>query len=656
MRRSFRRLSLLSSLSLVVACGDPFCGNGRIDEGEVCDDANQTAGDNCDPNCTIPACGNGFQDPSIEECDDGNTTNADGCTNLCIAEFCGDSVVNNNLDLQNPTEECDDGNADNTDSCAQCQSAVCGDGFVRVGAEACDDANTVSGDGCRADCQKIELCGDGALDDGEECDDANQDDTDQCVNLGGQCRIAACGDGFLLDIDGDGVIDPGDERCDDANTNSGDGCDADCAPSCGNGVLEAQLGEVCDDNNLIDSDDCTNVCQPARCGDGSLHLILEECDDGNLLNTDGCKDSCELPACGDNVVTAGEFCGFFPFGGVPGGSSPSAALFGDFNNDAISDIAVAYAGSDSLETFTGFGNGQFSGTQPSPVGDNPKALAAGDLNQDGNIDLVTANGSSSSVSVLFGNGDETFDPQQALTVGAFPEYLALGDLDNNGTLDIVTLSAGLKEVTTILGNGDGTFAPHQTFVVGPADGAFVGSIALADVDQDALPDLAIAGLIGNTVSILPGNGDGSFGAPQSFNTGNGPDSVVVASLNEDNLPDLVVSNTGSDTITVFLGNGAGTFLALQPQSVEDAPRQLVTGDFNLDTKIDLVVVGGPGVASPQVLLGDGDGTFSVAQNVTGSFVDDVNFIAAGEANSDGKPDLIFINSFANSVFTMRALF
>jgi cysteine-rich repeat protein len=119
--------------------------------------------------------------------------------------------------------------------------AACGDGITKAPDEACDDGNTTAGDGCRADCKGLEVCGDGLLDE-------------------------ASG-----------------EACDDGNTQGGDG-----------GEFDA--GEGCDDGNQDNTDFCTNVCLVAVCGDGFVQPGQgEECDDGNNTDGDGCESVCILP-------------------------------------------------------------------------------------------------------------------------------------------------------------------------------------------------------------------------------------------------------------------------------------------------------------------------------------------------------------------------
>jgi cysteine-rich repeat protein len=128
--------------------GDPAgtCGDGAVNEGEQCDDGNDSNTDTCTTNCFATFCGDGIVHEGVEECDDGNVVDADACSNTCVAAACGDGVA------QMP-EGCDDGNADNTDACLDtCIPASCGDGFLQTDVEECDDGNLIDADPCGNDC------------------------------------------------------------------------------------------------------------------------------------------------------------------------------------------------------------------------------------------------------------------------------------------------------------------------------------------------------------------------------------------------------------------------------------------------------------------------------------------------------------------------
>ena len=181
-------------------------------------------------------------------------------------------------------------------SCEKCIAGpVCGNGVVQEGEE-CDDGNSDDGDGCSWECnsetriRRATLgCGDGFLAYNEECDDGNKRDSDGCSAV---CTIE-------LLLCGNGTPDPG-EQCDDGNTTDGDGCSAFCGIEtiCGDGTLDP--GEECDDGNTTDGDGCSSSCEkefrPAvkvYRGNGILDPD-EECDDANDANDDGCSATCKV--------------------------------------------------------------------------------------------------------------------------------------------------------------------------------------------------------------------------------------------------------------------------------------------------------------------------------------------------------------------------
>lgn len=123
------------------------------------------------------------------------------------------------------------------------------------------------------------LCGNGDVDDEEQCDDANDIDGDGCDS---NCTATSCGNG---------IASHG-EECDDGNATNGDGCNTNCVFAlCGDDVI--QSGEECDDNNIVDNDGCDSNCTLTRCGNG-VKLPDEFCDDGNNVNGDDCNATCTL--------------------------------------------------------------------------------------------------------------------------------------------------------------------------------------------------------------------------------------------------------------------------------------------------------------------------------------------------------------------------
>jgi cysteine-rich repeat protein len=199
--------------------GQAVCGNSIVDPGEECDG---TAGPQpCSSSCHQERCGNGILDPA-EECD--GTAGLQPCSPSCRQEVCGNGIVD-------PGEQCDAA-GDSATCDRDCTPAACGDLHVNAQAgEQCDDGNRVSGDGCSSTC-KLEVCGNGIVDPGEQCDAAG--DSATCDS---DCTIATCGDLHVNLRAG--------EQCDDGGATSR--CDADCTfPRCGDGQLNPAAGEELD--------------------------------------------------------------------------------------------------------------------------------------------------------------------------------------------------------------------------------------------------------------------------------------------------------------------------------------------------------------------------------------------------------------------------
>jgi cysteine-rich repeat protein len=191
-----------------------------------------------------------------------------------------------------PTTSTTDPTATGTTTSTTGPDPVCGDGAVDPGEE-CDDGPANADDAaCTAGC-KTAICGDMLVQGGvEECDDGNMDDLDACV---AGCKNASCGDGF---------IGPG-EACDDGNMVDDDACSNMCAAgSCGDGKV--QMGEECDDGNDVDTDACLGTCLNAKCGDMIVQAMTDECDDGNMSNLDMCTNMCKLPTCTDKIQDGAE--------------------------------------------------------------------------------------------------------------------------------------------------------------------------------------------------------------------------------------------------------------------------------------------------------------------------------------------------------------
>ncbi|MBI5021691.1 MAG: VCBS repeat-containing protein [Ignavibacteriales bacterium] len=238
----------------------------------------------------------------------------------------------------------------------------------------------------------------------------------------------------------------------------------------------------------------------------------------------------------------------------------------------------------------------------------------------------------------------SFAPAVDYVAGYIPMSVAIGDLNGDGKLDLAVANEGSGNVSVLLGNGDGTFQTAKNFNTG----TYPRSVAIGDLNGDGFLDLAVANSSSGNVSVLLGDGTGSFGAATNFSAGVGPYSVAIADLNGDGSLDLAVANFSSlGPISVLLGNGDGTFLPAQNVSAGTRPISVATGYLNADGFLDLAVADYDYNGTVSVRLGNGDGTFLSAPDVSvGSYPFSV---AIGDLNGDGFLDLAVANFSSNHV-------
>ncbi|MDQ2711294.1 MAG: FG-GAP-like repeat-containing protein [Acidobacteriota bacterium] len=360
---------------------------------------------------------------------------------------------------------------------------------------------------------------------------------------------------------------------------------------------------------------------------------------------------------GSSAVTQ-SFSAGVPGSQYSGGALPKGVAVADLDGDGKPDLAVVYSmgytfgakgylcSPGAAGILLGNGDGTFRAQKFYAVGLDSSSIAVGDLNGDGIPDLAVTNanfcGAAGAVSVLLGNGDGTFQAQQKYAVGESPIAIVIGDLNGDGVPDLAVADGSFNggrsddTVSILLGNGDGTFRPLQSLPVGGAP----SSIAVGDLNNDGKPDLAVSYSSG--VSVLLGNGNGTFEPWQSFPVVGGAYSVAVGDFNGDGKPDLAVSNPSASIVSVLLGNGDGTFPQKAAYGVDSFGGFIVVNDFNADGIPDLAVANSNFDGNTiSVLLGKGDGTFQ--SEVTYPAGQGPMFLAAGDLDGDGLPDLVSAN-------------
>jgi hypothetical protein len=333
----------------------------------------------------------------------------------------------------------------------------------------------------------------------------------------------------------------------------------------------------------------------------------------------------------------------------PAGTDPIAVTLGDFNSDGIMDLAVTVAVDHAVSILLGKGDGTFqttarygSGASPYVYGTpaSPLAAVAADFNGDGKPDLAVTNRSDGTVSVLLANGDGTFQARVDYLLNADCAAMAVGDLDGDGNRDLVVVDQYDGTVSVLLGKGDGTFRPKVDYALGLAQYNQPGSIVVADFNKDGKQDLAVTNSGGNIVSVLLGNGNGTFQPQVGYATGDSPSLVAAADFNRDGKQDLVVTDQYHGTVSVLLGNGDGTFRQEIDSAAEVDSPWFTVADFNGDGRPDLAVLDG-------VLLGNGDGTFQPKLSVA-TGLNPIGLVVA-DFNRDGKQDLAVIDQSNGTV-------
>jgi hypothetical protein len=313
----------------------------------------------------------------------------------------------------------------------------------------------------------------------------------------------------------------------------------------------------------------------------------------------------------------------------------------------------------------GNGDGTFRVKTDFPIGMQTQAVAAGDFNSDGRMDLmVTLNTPQLSLALLTGTGTGTFNAPTFFpnTSGFDSPAIAATDLNRDGRLDLVVMHGiacftapcrAARSITILLGNGNGTFQTPSEIDVGTGPMA----MTVVDLNRDGIKDVAIGG--GNTeFSILLGVGNGTFVRQPVVTLVPGGDlfsacnDIGVGDLNRDGILDLVVPLGNGEGNAIVIGNGNGTFQVRSRIQIDEtfAPLHVAVADYNRDGFLDIARTMGDGTNGlMQILRGNGDGTFQTPNRYLvpppsrGGIM-----ILAGDWNGDAKPDIAFVEGGAGA--------
>jgi VCBS repeat protein/ASPM-SPD-2-Hydin domain-containing protein len=335
---------------------------------------------------------------------------------------------------------------------------------------------------------------------------------------------------------------------------------------------------------------------------------------------------------------------------IKGTCGPAPAVVADFNNDGKLDLGVVDSASSTISILLGRGNGTFQTRSTFKTSRYPEGIVVADFNGDGKLDLAVPT-TDDLIGIYLGNGDGTFTAKATVQGGVESGSLVAGDFNEDGNLDLAVILPSGGWISIFFGNGDGTFQPRFNINIG---GVPV-SMVVGDFNNDGHLDLALSSWVflgGRTyVSVLLGNGDGTFQSPIISDVTT-VGLLAAADVNGDGRLDVVVGNV------VLLGGGNGSFSELGFSLPWGA---FALGDFNGDNKVDLAIAHGRDVS---IFLGYGDGTFRAPETYFSSSFVPINSVVVGDFNGDGRLDLnegcVFLQtaravttSYASLIFGQR---
>ncbi|MGA7840491.1 MAG: FG-GAP-like repeat-containing protein [Candidatus Acidiferrales bacterium] len=334
----------------------------------------------------------------------------------------------------------------------------------------------------------------------------------------------------------------------------------------------------------------------------------------------------------------------------------SSSLVGNATTTATQTAALAGSGP-TLPIFT------------VTTGTNPDFVVTADFNDDNFQDFAVANFTDGTLTLFDGNPATpgSFGTGTTIPVGAGPTWISTGFFNTktdttNTIVDMAVANQTAGTVSILHGNGDGTFTAEPSLTL--PTGAGPTAIAVGDFNDDGFADLAVVNKNASTVTIFLGNGDETFQTPvTTLVTGNAPTSIVAQAFNP-NAPgiiDLAVTNSTDNTLQIFLGNGKGTFSNGVTYNTGVTPVYVASADVNLDGNLDLVVADSGAATSTNsvgnsvsVFLGNGDGTFILPGGTRMDFAAGTTptSLVIADFNDDGIPDLMVTASGDNAAALM----
>ena len=467
-----------------------------------------------------------------------------------------------------------------------------------------------------------------------------------------------------------------------------------CAPGFSGTTCATNIND-CAPNPCLNGGTCTDRVNGFTCA-CTPHYIGSTCStcatdrgDCNGLAADGCETNLENnaqhcnacnAACGSGTICSNRICRTPPPApvsntpvSVPAMHSPAAPTVADLNRDGILDVLVANQESGSSTAPSGSVSvffGQAGGTLQSELNfpgapQASNAVVAADVDGDGWLDAITVNGQTNlpttngSISVyrnLGASAPGTFGALATYTTGSPGSvHLCAADFNGDGRVDVATTSVTSNQVSVMLGLAAGAFGtPSLISIV--ATGGVQSTIGCRDLNGDGKIDLVVTSPSSARLSVLLGQGDGTFSSPIAYtNAVNGQTAgLAFGDADGDGTVDILSNGAAGAYLFFFKGSGTGTFAsgvqsATGASAVANSALGLVTGDFTSDGKLDAYMLVTTPTGGIRPMTGSGTGTFTSSAVVNTGASPALNAIATADLDGDGYADLVLTNRGSSTV-------
>mgnify|MGYP006278587353 CR=1 FL=1 len=270
-------------------------------------------------------------------------------------------------------------------------------------------------------------------------------------------------------------------------------------------------------------------------------------------------------------------------------------------------------------------------------------LYPADLDKDSDIDLAVACFGDNSISVMLNDGDGGFSFDTSYEASSHPQDVVAGDFDNDGFIDLVAAIQDSDSILVLINDGTGRFDELGRY----ASGTGCLAVTLFDFNGDGFLDVASANYDADTVTVLANMGGAELQEAWSFATALGPSCAVGGDFDGNHLIDLATATRFGPTLETWL-NDNGVLVADSAYGIDYQAWRMVSADFNADQELDVATVSWSDCIS--VLLNNGDGTFAMHQ--TDSVYDYPRYMAVGDIEGDGDPDIVVSTHGSNEVVVM----